>query len=195
MEGQELRDGKERVRRCLIDPLQARGMVRRAGVTLADHAEWLDSLAARLAYMTEGNLAVLAEAVQRHAGGKARNRWPRDVTICNFAADIQRPPATVSRLVRSMLASVMGQAALAGGYHLELMEWLRDQGRKPGAFDLSRMKQDAEENRRKAKVIRHRCARGLADVAEQGWLVWYDGQSARAEQLIRDGAADEGAAA
>ena len=51
MEGEELRAGKERVRRHLIEPLVGIGMVRKKGVTIDTHKTVLESLAARLAYM------------------------------------------------------------------------------------------------------------------------------------------------
>ena len=111
MEGQELREGKARVRAVLIDPLEAGGMQRRSGQKVEDHAAVLASLEARLAYMTEASLAALAEVVERHAGGSRQDRWPGEVPICNWARRIQEPPASESRLVRSYLQSGAGRRA------------------------------------------------------------------------------------
>ena len=60
MEGQELKDGKARVRLHLIEPLVSGGMMRKRGQKVEEHERFLSSLEARLAYMAADRLQALA---------------------------------------------------------------------------------------------------------------------------------------
>ena len=84
MEGEELRAGKERVRKHLIEPLVGIGMVRKKGVTIDTHQTVLESLAARLAYMDEEFLGALAEVVETHAVGPDKDQWPAVTLITGW---------------------------------------------------------------------------------------------------------------
>ena len=76
MEGQELRDGKERVRINLIEPLVKGGMVRKRGQKVEEHDKFLASLEARLAYMAEDRLQALAEVSSDMRAGRKRTSGP-----------------------------------------------------------------------------------------------------------------------
>ena len=149
MEGQELKDGKERVRTHLIAPLVRRGMVRKRGRSVEDHQKMLDSLEARLAYMAADRLAALAEVVERYAEGPKKNIWPAEVSITNWARRLQEPPASESRLVRSYLQSGAGDAAKSGGYVVELFLYLKKYGAPPNDYSMKEIRSQADDNRRK----------------------------------------------
>lgn len=186
MEGEELREGKERVRRVLIDPLVVKGMQRRPGQTVADHGVFLENLEARLAYMSAENLAALSDVVELHAGGRAKNRWPTEVSICNWARRWQKPPASQSRLVRTYLQSAAGRAALAGDYVVELFDHLKRHGNAPTAkYETDMIKARADENRRARAVYERRRDRGLADRRELAELEAHAHKLAICKEIIQ----------
>jgi hypothetical protein len=174
MEGEALREGKARVMRVLITPLVDAGMTRHGRMTVEQEQAMIERLVARLAYMSEGSLEALAEVVGSHARGRSRNAWPAELSICNWARRIEEPPATVSRLVRSMLQSASGDAAEAGGYLVELFRYLRKHGRPPTetyCYDLIRSQ--AEDNQRRRARIRADLERGAVRSSDQVWLQHY----------------------
>lgn len=173
MEGIELKEGKERVRQCLIDPLSQKGMVRKRSRSVDDHEVMLASLEARLAYMMEDRLMALAEVVERFAEGPKKNIWPAEVSIRNWAVRLQEPPAGQSRLVRSYLQSGAGDAANTGGYLVELFFHLKKFGTPPNVYTASQIKQQAEENRRKRVAIQRDNETGRAAPRDLAWLQGY----------------------
>ena len=173
MEGQELKDGKERVRVNLIDPLVSRGMVRKRGRSVEDHQRMLDSLEARLAYMAADRLVALAEVVESYAEGKKKNIWPAEVSITNWARRLQQPPASESRLVRSYLQSGAGDAALSGGYVVELFLYLKKYGTPPNDYALKGIRQEAEGNLRKRRRIECDPEEGRTRPSDMAWLAGY----------------------
>lgn len=173
MEGQELRDGKDRVRRNLIEPLVNRGMVRKRGQKVEDHQKMLASLEARLAYMATDRLAALAEVVERYAEGPKKNTWPAEVSITNWARRLQEPPASESRLVRSYLQSGAGDAALSGGYMVELFLFLKKFGAPPNDYAIREIRNQADDNQRKRSQVERDREDGRADARDLSWLQGY----------------------
>ncbi|PIE15164.1 MAG: hypothetical protein CSA68_07380 [Rhodobacterales bacterium] len=173
MEGQELKDGKERVRVNLIDPLVSRGMVRNRGQKVEGHQAMLDRLEARLAYMAADQLSALAEVVERYAGGAKKNVWPAEVSIINWARELQQPPASESRLVRSYLQSAAGDAALSGGYVVELFSFLKKYGAPPNGYSMKNIRSDADCNNRKRLRVERALEDGRADPQDVRWLQGY----------------------
>ncbi len=184
MEGEELKQGKARVYRVLLEPLKERGMARPARMTVAAEQDMMDRLAARLAYMAEDRLQALAEVVEAHGGGKLRNTWPAEVSICNWARRIQQPPAGVSRLVRTMLQSAAGDAAEAGGYLVELFRFLRKHGTPPGDnYGYNLIQSEASENQsRRARILREQ-QKGIASTGDLDWLRHYMQDRIRAQDI------------
>ncbi|XAT57859.1 hypothetical protein GN241_11105 [Rhodobacteraceae bacterium IMCC1335] len=193
MEGAEQKEGKERVRQCLIEPLNQRGMVRKRGRSVEDHDKMLASLEARLAYMFEDRLKALAEVVERYASGPKKNIWPAEVSICNWAVLLQKPPASESRLVRSYLQSGAGDAAKSGGYLVELFFYLKKFGAPPNGYAASQIKQQAEGNQRKRASIQRDQERGRADARDLVWVQGYMDARRRCLDIIN--AKPKGAAA
>lgn len=185
MEGQELKDGKERVRVNLIDPLVSRGMVRKRGRSVEDHQKMLDSLEARLAYMDADRLAALVEVIERYAEGPKKNIWPAEVSITNWARRLQEPPASESRLVRSYLQSGAGDAALSGGYVVELFLYLKKYGAPPNDYSMKEIRSQADGNlRKRARVERDR-EDGRADPRDLAWLQGYMDTRRRCLDIIK----------
>jgi hypothetical protein len=185
MDGQALRDGKARVQQLLIDPLTARGMIRPRGMTVEAHDAVLASLRARLAYLTDDMVEALAEVVEAHAEGKNRNVWPSEISICNWARRLQPPPPSDSRLITSYLRSVAGRRALSEGYLVELFLYLKRHGQPPtGDYAMSRIREEAEENRRARIRIKARNERGEADPRETNWLRGYWDTRARCMTIM-----------
>ena len=60
--------GRGRVRRLLITPLEAGGMQRKRGRSVADHEKMLTRLADKLGYMSDRGLQGLAMYLVRMAG-------------------------------------------------------------------------------------------------------------------------------
>lgn len=173
MEGQELRDGKARVRRCLIDPLMSKGMVRKRGHTIEDHEKLLASLEARLAYMVEEKLLALADVVETYARGPLKNTWPSEVSIMNWARLLQIPPASQSRLVRSYLQSEAGRAAKVGGYLVELFRYLKHWGAPPNTFSMEKIRAEAETNKGRRARIQREVDAGCASPSDLRWVQEY----------------------
>lgn len=185
MEGQELRDGKERVRVNLIAPLVASGMMRKRGRTVDEHDNFLASLTARLSYMTEDRLTALAEVVERYAEGPKKNIWPAEVSIVNWARRLQEPPASESHLVRSFLQSAAGDAAVAGGYLVELFLYLKRYGAPPSSFAMTGIRSDAEDNARRREAIEYDRDEGRASPRDLSWLQGYMDTRRRCLDIIK----------
>ncbi len=185
MEGEELRQGKERVRLYLTDALKQTGLERKRGVTVKDHEAMLNNLQARLAYMSKENLQALAETVGVYAGGPLKNIWPAEVSICNWARRIQRPPAGQSRLVRSYLQSGAGDLAKSSGYLVELFDHLRKFGAPPNSYSLEAIREEAERNRRRRKEIMRDRERGRASPSEEEWVHSYMTRRLRCLDIIK----------
>ena len=193
MEGAELKEGKERVRQYLIDPLVSGGMVRKRGQKVEEHDKMLASLEARLAYMFEDRLKALAEVVERYAEGPKKNIWPAEVSITNWARRLQEPPASESRLVRSYLQSGAGEAARIGGYVVELFLYLKKYGAPPNDYSMQQIRDQADDNRRNRLRIERDQELGMASPRDLKWLEGYMATRQRCQDIIL--ARNEGAAA
>lgn len=175
MEGQALKEGKARVKDLLTDHLTAQGMVRKRGVSVEDHAAFLASVEARLAYMKADKLSALAEICQRYAGGKTKDVWPSEQSIMGWAMRLQVPPASHSRLVRTYLQSGAGRAALASGYHAELMGHLKKFGAPPNDYAIATIRRDASDNARRLRGIEKKLSSGAPmPLSEAQWMDGYN---------------------
>ena len=193
MEGAELKEGKERVRQYLIDPLVSGGMVRKRGQKVEEHDKMLANLEARLAYMFEDRLKALAEVVERYAEGPKKNIWPAEVSITNWARRLQEPPASESRLVRSYLQSGAGETARIGDYVVELFLYLKKYGAPPNEYSMQQIRDQADDNRRNRLRIERDQELGMASPRDLKWLEGYMATWRRCQDIIL--ARNEGAAA
>ncbi|MDG3040453.1 hypothetical protein [Roseicyclus marinus] len=187
MDRQALKDGKERVRLHLLEPLQnVLRLKRPRGVAEWQHVAGLAELQSRLAYMSEIDLVALREAV---ASILSRDgAWPSPAVVIGFANTIQRPPPSDSPKVTSYMASAAGARARAEGFHVELYLWLKAHAGVPtGEFQLRELKQTAEANARRFTMLLADRDRGLAlSSGDLSWLAWYQSMRERANALIAD---------
>lgn len=176
---------RDRVRGLLLARLDEAGLRRPRGATVEGWEAVRARLVRQLAYMDDENLKTLADLVLDHAGGRRRDESPSEIVIRSLAHALQAPPFEERRIVRSWLASVEGPQAEAGGYLVELFRFLRRTGRPPLAFDMARLREEADENRRGVALIRERIDRGTAQAADRQWLSAYLADRDAARRLIR----------
>lgn len=157
--------GEARVETLLIKPLQARGLMRPAGMKADHFAEMLAGLKAKLAYMSEANLHALEETASGMAGGKDKDRFPIANRILDEAAMIQPPDPTSSPLIRKVFASAVGEDAIRGGYAPELLALLRRRRKWPEPYALTRLEADAGPDVSRLRRIETRLVNG-DDVTE-----------------------------
>lgn len=184
MDSDALKAGKDRVQQILIAPLAARGMKRAASATLAQHEAAMEGLAARLAYMSDQNLAALAEVVESHGQGKNRDRWPSELVICGWARQLQEPPPSDSQLVTTYLRSRVGRQAHAEGWAVELYLSLKKMGLPPNRFVVATLKADAGNAVRRRERVEAAMRGGSAAPEDRRWLEWYQGIEARVAAIM-----------
>ena len=178
MEGEELRQGKDRVQVHLLDRLDAIGMQRGKGMTVAKAEAMFERLQCFLAYMPSDVLDALAEVVERNAAGILRNTWPAEVTVTNWARNLMPAPPSESRLVRSYVQSV-GEGALAEGHLTELYLYLKKFGRPPNDDGWRLIRERARDNAGRAAR-----AKELGGEFELNWLAGYNRNAARVLELL-----------
>ena len=185
MDRQALKDGKERVRVHLLEPLNELLRLKRPKrVTEAQHLAGLAELQARLAYMGEVDLVALREALV--ASLTRDGCWPSPAVVLGFAAAIRRPPPSDSPMVSSYMASAAGRRAWAEGCHVALYQFLKKRGRPPaGDYEWAAIKAEAEGHARRIARLTEDRGRGLIlSTADEGFLSWHAGQAERVEALL-----------
>ena len=179
------------VRRVLIDPLS--GLARPRGVTEANHREALARLARKLAYMDAAQLAGLAELCLGHAGRVALGKHsppacPPDAMILAWGYGLQPPPIAQSDYPASVLRSVMGRRAHDGGFGVELLRHARRFGPPPAAYSITRLRDEADANRRRRSALRVEIAAGNSLSPDQTrWMDAYYTDAETVARLIAEG--------
>ncbi|WP_299647964.1 hypothetical protein [uncultured Jannaschia sp.] len=153
-------EGEKAVRTMLIEPLLQRGLARPASLTKAQFDDMVDSLCAKLAYMSAGNLAALEEVVAANPGGKDKDRLPIANRVLEWAAQIQPPGDDASPLIRAVFANELGRDALSGGWAPELLAELKLTRRWPGSFVVVKLKERADDAVRQMTRLDERLAAG-----------------------------------
>lgn len=154
-------DGEKRVRELLIEPLQRRGLAKPSTLTKAQFEDMVKDLCARLAYMTDQNLAALEDQCAGNAGGKEKDRFPIGNHILNWAGQIQSPEVDGSPLIRAVFSQPLGLDALAQGFAPELLGELKRDRRWPTPFVVNRIRDRAEGAIRQMRSVEDRLARGV----------------------------------
>lgn len=187
--------GEKRVRGALIDPLMRRGLMRPAGMKVEAFEAMLAELCAKLAYMSDLNLAALEEDAATMAGGKDKDRFPVGQRILERAGQIQPPGDDASPLIRAVFANQLGADALAGGWAPELLADLRQSRRWPGAFVVKTIKDRADDPLRRMRDIEMRRSRGdVLTAAEDDWRSRRMAAMDRCRRIAELGRAEGGAA-
>jgi len=187
--------GRVRVRRVLVSGLQADGLVRARGVTVAAHEAGIDRLCDKLAYLDEPLLIVLRDSVLRLAEGALRHQWPAFASVWNIAVRLQPPPDRETTIMTTWLVSRAGPAARSAGYLVELYEWLRRHGVPPTEYALSQLRVEADDNRRLRARLERAVAADRASAGDRAWLEAYQRTESHCEALLAEGEARRAAAA
>ncbi|WP_182911453.1 hypothetical protein [Paracoccus sp. JM45] len=125
-----------------------------------------------MTYMSDNNLRAMVDLIARHA---TKGIWPEEGLIRSWAMTIQCPPPRDSAYAQSLIKSAMGRQAMAEGWAVELFQIAKRLGPPPGKYIITRLKQDADSNRHKRRVIRENIEAGRATLAEKQWLAdWHD---------------------
>ncbi len=163
-------EAKARVDALLIEPLA--GLARKRGVSAEKHADMLERLRGRLAYMTDANLRGMCDLILRHAG---KGAWPDEALVKAWAYALQCPPPRECDYAMSLIRSAMGRQAREEGWAVELFQVAKRLGPPPGRYIIRQMKEDAEKNRRRRLRISENIEAGLASDDDRAWLAaWHE---------------------
>ncbi|MDN5567697.1 MAG: hypothetical protein L0G27_02915 [Paracoccus sp. (in: a-proteobacteria)] len=161
---------RARVEMLLMQPLA--GLARKRGTSAEAHDKAMVRLRDWLTYMSDNNLRAMVDLIARHA---AKGVWPEEGLIRSWAMTIQCPPPRDSAYAQSLIRSAMGRQAMSEGWAGELFQIAKRLGPPPGKYIITRLKQDADSNRHKRRVIRENIEAGRATLAERQWLtVWHE---------------------
>lgn len=195
----ETESNMARVRRVLIGPLA--GLARPRGMVLGGHSDALDRLARKLSYMDEPTLAGLLELVLGHAGQVAIGKrtapaCPDYAMILAWGYALLPPPVTASDYPASVLRSVMGRRAHDAGFGVELLRHARRFGPPPAAYSMTKLRDEAEGNRRRRTALREEIAAGNGLSPDQTrWMEAYYADAETVARLIAEGDGRRDAAA
>lgn len=182
-------EAKARVDALLLEPLA--GLTRKRGLGAEAHEKAIERLRGWLTYMSDDNLRAMRDLIARHA---VKGVWPEEGLIRHWAMTLQCPPPRDCDYARSLIRSAMGRQAMAEGWAVELFQIAKRLGPPPGKYIISRLKQDADNNRHRRRVIRENIEAGRATNDERAWLAHWHAELAEVE-AIQAAATEEGTAA
>lgn len=171
-------EARARVDALLFEPLS--GLARKRGVSAEKHEKSLDRLRGWLSYMSDDNLRAMRDLIARHA---VKGVWPEEGLIRHWSMTLQCPPPRDCAYARSLIKSAMGRQAMAEGWAVELFQIAKKLGPPPGKYIISRLKQDADSNRHKRRVIRENIEAGRATPDEKRWLESWHAELAEIEAI------------
>jgi hypothetical protein len=180
--------GRQAVRDRLLLRCAEAGLGKPRGLTVEAFGRMQGRLVDRLDHMTPENLDTLAELVIDQAGA-AKPLWPAEATVLFLAKALQPRPFGLSRIVTSWLASVEGPIAEAEGWVVELYRHLRTRGTPPGKFDVVKLREEAQANRRAMALIQERQSRGSASQHDLDWAGAYERDRQAAAAIVAAGVA------
>ena len=184
MDDQATETKRARVRRLLIEPLEALGFRRGAKMTPDVFKKKMGRLLDDLAYLSDDSLAVLYEAVHTKGQGRNRDVWPQWATFYGFAELIEpRPVAELPALLR-WFRSVEGPKALHAGTLVETWQYFQ-RYKRPPKIAAGQINAAAVANQSRAIRIREREQRGSAQPDDVLWLRWYERRLAYCEAIVR----------
>ncbi|KPU83607.1 hypothetical protein JI58_08300 [Marinosulfonomonas sp. PRT-SC04] len=185
--GSEVEESKRgRVRRLLIEPLEALGFRRNAKVPADVFKTKMASMIDSLIYMSDQNLAVMFDMLKSKGEGRNRDVWPSAATICGLAELVQPRPVQELPNLLSWFQSVEGPKCLAAGTLVETWAYFQQNKRPP--FNAGRhIAEEATRNQSLAQRIRERAAKSRASDDDVSWLGRYEKRLAYCEAIVRGG--------
>lgn len=175
MTPQEMKQGKERVRLHLLEPLNDLMRYRkpRKVKTEMAHVAALAEMQKRLAYLTADELDLLRETVIEAAPVGAE--WPPAGAVIQWARHLRKPPEEETGRVVRLIQWAAGKDDIPDRCLPALYEWLRANSGTPGPYDLRQMEAKAEEDER--WMIR------AAELEVRG-IALSHGESARTDRIL-----------
>lgn len=174
---------RDRVRRLLLVPLGFRSP---KGTDPAAERAALDGICDDLAYLTDGDLAVLARMLAVHGDGSAKCFWPPRATFVGLAHLVRPRPLDQDPKLVSWFASVEGQRMVQDGTLVETWQYF-ERRRLPPATPQMRalVLEQAKVNARRLQVVRERREQGWPVSAEDAaWSAWYEAKQADLTALV-----------
>lgn len=141
--------GKAAVRLHLIERLEAAGFVKPGRVGKEAFEAGKKYLAERLAYMSVGNLQMLAETI---IDGASSREWPTETLLMQMARRIEAPPPMQCRAM-TWLESKEGPMAVLRGDLVEIFRFIRAKLRPPYGWEMPKLAEQARENARRLVII------------------------------------------
>lgn len=196
MDAEKLKLGKEAFQHVVIDPLVKAGMERRANQKVAELDAMFDELRAKLAYLHfvpvsgrdgKTGLHVLAEIIARNAGGKERDRWPKQIQIERWAHQIGPAPESDSAMVRRWF-QIYGDRAVQEDFAIEALAYLKTAGLFPnrGTFGWSKIHEKADRRRSEERAARRREVDGAATPSQRDLIERCDRARERITRIMND---------
>lgn len=187
---------RARVRRLLIDPLDAIGFRVNAGITLDKHRQTIDRLCDDLAYMSDHGLTALRDMLRPKGGGAKRDRWPVPATVYGYAELVEpRPLEELPGLLR-WFRSVEGPRAKAAGVLVETWSYFH-RTKRPPVYAARELAKRAADNSSRLELIDERAGLGRASEEDIDWARRYRARLIYCEALVAQDVDDgqQGAAA
>ncbi|EPX82085.1 hypothetical protein [Salipiger mucosus] len=180
---------RDRVRRLLIEPLQAHGMRFPKAMPEAEKRRALDSIADQVAYMSDRGLTVLAECLRTKGEGSAKDFWPSLASITTYAHSFEPRPLNERPELLRWFASRAGPDALQAGRHVAEYLWWQKKGHPPLTDrDKALVREKSREMADKALRVQERIDRSLPPLHDDGaWLDWYRALDQRVRGYIAAG--------
>ncbi|MEM9369542.1 MAG: hypothetical protein AAGA26_00160 [Pseudomonadota bacterium] len=184
--------GRRRVRRVLIEPMLAKGLVRPKSMTAGAFNDLQTRIADRFGWITDEIAEVLVDMAAREAGGVARNEFPAEERLNGWARDLApamgvTPPIDLPKKVTSYLASAAGRDAWNRAPD-EAMALYRFLTTNPGipATDRARAQilEWAHEYDRRFITASIKVEAGTASPDEHRWLAGYRERRALVHALV-----------
>lgn len=175
MDSTEQAAGEKRVRNHLFAPLERLGLTRPPGMKVAGFEGMKAEICAKLAYMSETDLASLAEQIQSNPAGPNKDRFPSGPLILTWAADISPPSDSASPLLRNVFASAIGRQAMMEDWGPELRRWLKKHRQWPKEYLVKSIRDEGASNADQMRRLQAKLDRGerLSDADSR----WYNGRA------------------
>jgi len=189
---------RARVRRLLIEPLQAAGLCYPKKVSDEVQRKRLAALADDLTYMSDAGLKALQQSMLTKGEGSAKKFWPERITFIGWAEAYEKRPLGQVPAVLGWFKSRAGRDALREGRLVAEYEFWRDRKRPP-VSDRERTSIRDRADEINSQVARHedRMERQVPAFFDDGdFYRWYQGVLKQCKAWVAEGeAARQGEAA
>lgn len=185
--GCEVEESKRgRVRRLLIEPLDALGFKRAAKVPDDVFKTKMDRMIDSLTYMSDRNFAVMFDMLKSKGEGRGRDVWPSAATIYGIAELVQPRPISELPSLLSWFQSVEGPKCRDAGTLPETWKYFQIFKRPPSPSAVRRIAKDATRNQSRVSRIRERMDRDGGKVSDDdvSWLRRYEKRLAYCEAIV-----------